>query len=318
MTRLDFAFTEHDTPAVRARIERDLTLVASAVRDADPHLVALALTGGFSRGEGTTRHGAPVNDYDLVAFRARAGGDATYARLHESLSREVGIEVDLLPVWTARVPRLGRKLFWLDLRLGGRVIEGDERVFSRIPPMRPADLPRIEVARLLGNRAAGLLLAVPGPDAKPDPLARDLQATKAALAAMDAHLLARGTYAATMRERLALTSGHEDHATFARAVDWKLAEASGEMGDAWWREARDALLRAVDATGARDAGDGVVESFYHALKARRFSLSPSHAVRLEAWRLLARAEFPEGVAFADATWPEVRARFFAARELTLQ
>ncbi|HWH09433.1 MAG TPA: hypothetical protein VNX21_09555, partial [Candidatus Thermoplasmatota archaeon] len=148
---LDFAFTERDEPKAREVIERDLRLVCDAVRKADPRLDALVLTGGFSRGEGTVRDGRPVNDYDLVAVRRAWGGDALYRELGHRLGREVGIEVDLLPVARARLPHVGRKLFWLDARLGGRVILGDPRALDRIPAFGPADLPRSEAARLLGN-----------------------------------------------------------------------------------------------------------------------------------------------------------------------
>ena len=310
---LDFPFTEQDVPKAREVIERDLRAVCDAVARADPRLDALVLTGGFSRGEGTVRDGRPVNDYDLVAIRRGAGGDALYRGLGHRLSRDVGIEVDLLPVARARLPHVGRKLFWLDARLGGRVIWGDADALRRLPAFAPADLPPLEPARLLGNRAAGLLLALPTPDDPQPPEQCDLQATKAALAAMDATLLARGRYAPRMRERLALLHGHPDHATFARAVAWKLAGAWEPLGAPWWREARDALLRAVDATRARHADDGLAEHAMHLLRARRPALHPSRAIRREAWDLLARSDYPAGPA---GGWD--KKDFFARRGRTLQ
>lgn len=310
---LEFAFTENDDAKAREVIERDLAAICDAVAAADPKLDALLLTGGFSRGEGTVRDGRPVNDYDLVAVRRAWGGDARYRELGHRLSRDVGIEVDLLPVARARLPHVGRKLFWLDARLGGRVIHGDADALRRIPAFDAGDLPRHEAARLLGNRAAGLLLALPTRDDPQPPEQCDLQATKAVLAAMDATLISRGQYAPRMRDRLRMLEEHPDHATFARAVDWKLAGAWRSLGAPWWREARDALLRAVDATRARDVADGFPERAVHALKAKRAAWNPSQAIRLEAWDLLARSGYPEG---PSGGWD--KAGFFARRARTLQ
>ena len=313
--RLDFPFTERDWPAERKRVERDLWHVATRVARADKHLDALVLTGGFSRGEGTVHDGEPVNDYDLVAFRHRPGGTAAYRALGHALTRDLGIEVDLLPVWRARVPRLAPKLFWLDLRLGGRVLLGDADALARVPEHDARDLPRAEVARLLGNRAAGLLLALPPRGATVDPAMRDLQATKAALAAMDASLIARGEYAARLRDRLAMARDHPDHELFARAVEWKLDATPRPMGDAWWTEARDALLRAVESTGARACGGSIVESGYHLLAAKRLRRAPSRDIRDEAWRRLASCE----VSPAPLDWTRAtKDDFFARRARTLQ
>ena len=313
--RLDFPFTARDAPEDRKRVERDLWHVATRVARSDPHLDALVLTGGFSRGEGTVHDGEPVNDYDLVAFRRRPGGARAYRALGHALTRELGIEVDLLPVWRARVPRLAPKLFWLDLRLGGRVLIGGARALARVPEYSARDLPLSEVARLLGNRAAGLLLALPAHGEPADPAMRDLQATKAALAAMDASLIARGAYGPRLRDRLDMTRDHLDHDLFKRAVEWKLDATPRSMGDAWWDETRDALLRAVASTGARGCDGSVLESAYHAAAARRLRRAPSQAIREEAWTRLAACE--DGVAPVDWT-RAAKDDFFARRARTLQ
>lgn len=308
---LDFAFTEKDEPKAREVIERDLALVCETVAKKDPKLRALVLTGGFSRGEGTVRDGRPVNDYDLVAVRGAPGGDAQYRALAHQLSQEVGIEVDVLPVASARLPFVGRKLFWLDAKLGARVIWGDADALRRLPDLRPERIPRMEAARLLGNRAAGLLLALPTSDDPQPPEQCDLQATKAALAAMDATLLSRGLYAPRMRERLRLLDAHPDRATFARAVEWKLSAAAPPLGAPWWRATRDALLRAVDATRARDVRDGPAEHLVAALRGV-VKPHPSRAIRHEAWDVLSRSDYPR----APEGWD--KKGFFARRARTLQ
>lgn len=297
----DFAFTARDTPEIRARIARDLDDIARSVNAADPALRALVLTGGFSRGEGTARAGKPVNDYDLVAVRALGRGGARYRRVASALTQRLGIEVDLLPVsegWWRRAPP---KLFWLDVKLGARVLAGDADVLDRLPAHDAADLPRIEIARLLANRAAGLLLALPD---TPGRLDADAQAAKAVIAALDATLLDEGRYAPTLRERLAATHSHADHKLFARAVAWKLDEGAPVA----WDEARAALLSAVDATNARAVRDGWAERAVHALRARRAAWQPSREVRHGAWALLARPQHAL----------EERIRLLSRRSRTLQ
>lgn len=329
--RLGFPFTEHDTPSARARIEADLVAIAQRAHAADGQLDGLVLTGGFSRGEGTLRDDRPVNDYDLIAIRSRPGGDAEYRALARDLHERIGLEVDLMPVWRARLPHVARKLFWLDARLGARVITGPEDLLSTLRAFHPAEVARPEIARLLGNRAAGLLLALPRPDETPDNAQRDLQATKAVLAAMDATLLHRGRYAARMRDRLALTRNHPDHSLFADAVAWKLSPHHA-LPRAWWERSRDALLRAVDTTRARQARDGLVEHALHAARAKRLRYSPSQAVRRAAWDLLAMSTWPRGpvdvraardvvgriAPRADPDWATLKTSFFAARQRTLQ
>ena len=331
LARLDFAFTERDAPAARERIADDLDAIARAVVAADPHLHALVLTGGFSRGEGTVRDGAPINDYDLVAVRSRPGGRALYRDLGHELTRRIGLEVDLMPVWRRRLRYVGPKLFWLDVGLGGRVIAGDPRALQELPPLVAKDLPRREAARLLGNRAAGLLLALPGPRAPPDPHLTALQGAKAVLAAMDATLLHKGLYAARLRERLALSAGHPHHATFAAAVDWKLKGADPASA-VTWEEAAAVLLDAVEETKARACADGLAEVLVHLLLTRRLAPNPSQRVRLAAWDLLAASRWPDGpdaetarrilrrLAPHDAgvTWSSLKEAFFDLRAKTLQ
>lgn len=329
---LSFAFTEHDTPALRRRIEGDLARIAQRAAGADPALVALVLTGAFSRGEGTARRDAPVNDYDLVAIRATPGGADVYETIAAQLTRELGIHVDLLPVLQRRLPFVGRKLFWLDLRLGGRVIAGDPRALDGLRAFPPGEISHAEIARLLGNRAAGMLLSIPARGEAPDPDQRDLQATKAVIAAMDAILLREGRYATTLRDRLAMTVDHPDHESFREAIAWKLSPGA-TLRAGWWEHARDVLLRAVEETQARAARDGIVEHALHALRARRLRPSPSQAVRRAAWDLLSLSTFPQGPAdlpgasaivrrlaaeHADQDWASLKRTFFQARARTLQ
>lgn len=324
---LAFPFTERDTPALRARIRSDLREIAERARRADPALHALLLTGGFSRGEGTAREEVPLNDYDLVAVRSRPGGRARYRRLGLELSRRVGLEVDLLPVWRARLPRVGAKLFWLDAKLGARTIWGDASALRELRPLQPGDLPPLEAARLLGNRAAGLLLALPGRADEPVDLhQRNLQSVKAILAAMDASLLTDGGYAPRLRDRLALSARYPGHPLYSAAVQWKLGGCREVLPDDIWHRAAQELLRAVERTGARAAPDGWPERLYHLATARRLAASPSRTIRETAWALLEGSRWPDGpdpalagrLLGSGGTWATLKTRFFERRARTLQ
>ncbi len=199
--KVDFPFTTRDTPEVRARIAQDVSHVARIVRQLDPRLIALALTGGFARGEGTVIDGEPVNDYDFVAIRSRPGGSALYRKIEERATRDIGLHVDVHPIASARLRRVDAKIFWYDTRQSGRVVWGDTNVLQRIPDHRPVDLPPEEALRLLANRAAGLLEVTGETGPKENGRKLHVQAAKALLAAQDARLVTSGHYHWSYRER---------------------------------------------------------------------------------------------------------------------
>lgn len=312
---LDFPFTEHDTPRLRARIQADLTHITHRIHAADPHAHTTILTGGFSRGEGTAIHHTPLNDYDLVIVRTRPGGNHHYHQLSQQLTQELNIEVDLHPIWRHRLPHVGRKLFWLDLRHGGRVLTGDPNTPHTIPPIH--HLPPTEIARLLGNRAAGMLLSIPTHNEPPNPHQRDLQATKAILAAMDATLLTQGHYAPHMRQRLQLTTHHPHHTHYQTAVNWKL-QPHHNLPTNYWQHARDTLLHAVQHTNAHHTHDTPTEHATHLLRARRLRANPSQTIRQRAWQILQRSTWPHGPEGDEANWTTIKREFFDARAKTLQ
>lgn len=190
------AYTIRDSPAVVARIRRDLSLIESVVRGSDPALRSLVLTGGFARGEGSVLDGVPQNDYDLVALRGLGRPRVPYARLRAELEARIGLHVDLAPVAAWRLYWVGPTIFWYETALRGRVIWGED-LLPRIPIRTPAAIDPYEGLRLLVNRAAGLLLVQQSSDAH----AQRLQAAKALLAAVDVHLLVSGDFAPSQSER---------------------------------------------------------------------------------------------------------------------
>lgn len=308
-------FTSLDTPAVVERIQHDLAEVVAAVREADPGLRSLILTGGFARGEGTVLDGVPQNDYDFVAVRGLARPREPYAAIAERLSRLLGLHVDLAAVPAWRLRHAPASIFWYETALRGRVLWG-EPLLARIPIRDSADLDRLEGLRLLGNRAAGLLLATEGKDG----YAIRLQAAKALLAAFDVHMLAAGEFLPSQGERWRrfqdlLAAGRAPPALLMHAplLAWAFrfkteppAAGQRDPEDAW-RGARRVLLQAVPVAvkhaglselGTHGRADSLLDRLTYVLRVlsspdaaqaaqvRRFLLNPTGRVRVATLRLL--------------------------------
>lgn len=242
-----------------ARVEADLGRIVEASRRADPALQAVVLTGGFARGEGALLRGRPLNDYDLLAVRGAARAARwprpPYGELRARLEAGLGVHVDLQPVWAPRLRLVPPTVFWYETALRGHVLWGRAGL-GAIPVREPAAIERAEGLRLVANRAAGLLLALPSRS----PRARMLQASKALLAVLDAHLLALGRFAPSQRERWVLfrdleAAGRapEPLARRRRWLAWALRYKLDPAGAARprardaWTEASAALLEAVPA-----------------------------------------------------------------------
>lgn len=297
----------HDDPELRRRIQGDLDAITAVVRDGDPHLKALVLTGGFARGEGTAIDGQPQNDYDLVAVRD-LGRSRPYTELAQEAADRTGLHVDLAPVWQGRLPWLPPSIFWYETAARGRVLWGDAAVLRRVGIRDARNIAPREGVRLLANRAAGLLLYR---DASPRE--KRIQACKALLAALDVHLLARGDYRPTHRERWlayherrnsgdrpATVEKHRDALAWAYRFKTWPADAPPRDADTLWEAAADAVLDAIPAA-LRHAGlpdvaaagrlDTWPERVYYWLRApsihaRRWVLHPSSRVRVGTLQLL--------------------------------
>jgi hypothetical protein len=300
------AYTVADTPDVVARIDSDLAIVQGLVRNGDPRLRALVLTGGFARGEGGVRDGRPQNDYDFVAVRGLGRPRVPYATMAAELERRLGLHIDLAPVAAWRLPLVARSIFWYETARRGRVLWG-EPVLDRIPVQRADQLDPREGLRLLVNRAAGLLLVTPSADAH----AHRIQAAKGLLAALDAHLLARSLFAPSQVERWTFAASVLRHVPLRRQADWyrwafhfKVDPGTAEAVDARqaWLAARSAILAAVPVA-LRHAGlndladyersDGLADHLVFAARAgnvpARPRLNPTGKVRIATLRLLEAA-----------------------------
>ncbi|MEA3137785.1 MAG: hypothetical protein QOC71_2066 [Thermoplasmata archaeon] len=309
------AYTVDDNPANLARIEGDLARVLEVVRQGDPGLRSLVLTGGFARGVGAMMGGAPQNDYDFVAFRGLRRPRVPYAAMAGHLEDELGLHIDLAPVAAARIPLLASSIFWYETALRGRVLWGED-LLARIHARSPDDLDPAEGLRLLVNRAAGLLLVTARPiDEAGAPHAYRIQASKGLLAALDAHLLALGHFAPSQTERWqavqALLGTGLLPAELERGFAWsewafrfKVDPSNAPPRDAReaWAAARLAILAAVPAA-LRHAGLPDLDSYarrdrlldravyWHRSagipQARRLAAHPTGQVRVATLRLLA-------------------------------
>lgn len=296
-------YTVDDTPATVARIEADLDAVRRAVRAADPWLRSLVLTGGFARGEGAMAGGKPQNDYDFVALRSPGPTRTPYRDVASGLERQLGLHIDLAPVQAWRLPFVARSIFWYETARRGRVVWGED-LLHRIRVQSALDLDPREGLRLLANRAAGLLLVTPSSD----PHAHRIQAAKGLLAALDAHLLARGLFAPSQTERMRFAEPVLRHAPLRRLRDWvewayrfKVAPDRAEARDPRraWQAARRAILDSVPVAlhharlpdlDAEARRDGLADHAVYALRAAQVPaplvLNPTGRVRAGTLRLL--------------------------------
>lgn len=290
------------------RIDDDLAEVVAAVREADPHLRSLVLTGGFARGEGMVLDGVPQNDYDFVAVRGLGRPREPYAAVRRRLEAKLGLHVDLAAVPAWRLRWAPASVFWYETALRGRVLWGED-LLPRIPVRDVADIDRREGMRLLVNRAAGLLLVTDSLDAD----AVRIQAAKALLAAFDSHLLAGGHFAPSQLERWRkfqhlLAAGRAplvlqaEAPLLAWAIRYKTDPSSVAERDAHdlWCAARRVVLEAMPnalrhaGSTLRDYGrsDSFVDRVVYGLRvhratgARRFLLHPTGQVRVATLRLL--------------------------------
>lgn len=258
------------TPAAEARVRKDLERIISVVRQhvPDRRLRALALVGGFGRGEGgmlvpADGRPAPFNDYDLVIVADGPFNETPLRAAAPALARELGVDfVDFGVVQAGALSTAPPTIFWYEVREGHRVLHGPENALAALPRVDPARLPLEEATRLLVNRGLALLWArlhlddalAPAPPLTPERRRFTVNAIhKAVLAAGDAALIRAAAYHLSYRERARRLGGvplpfaGDDAARFlaahAAATRFKLhPEVGGEPVEelaAWWERIRD-------------------------------------------------------------------------------
>src|SRR5262245_55850729 len=150
--------------AVRAVVERALGFLHDRLGS---RLVAVVLTGSFSRGEGTV---VPVNDHqrvlgdvEFLVVLPHRRDERALRPLFARWSREAGaalgalddlvVDLEFGPVDEAYFRHKARpSIFVHDLRTHGRVLWGPRDLLERIPPFPPAAIPREDALHLLFNR----------------------------------------------------------------------------------------------------------------------------------------------------------------------
>ena len=150
--------------AVRAVLERALGFLHDRLGS---RLVAVVLTGSFSRGEGTVMpvngHQRVLGDVEFLVVLPHRRDERALRPLFARWSREAGaalgapddlvVDLEFGPVDEAYFRHKARpSIFVHDLRRHGRVLWGPRDLLERIPSFPPAAIPREDALHLLFNR----------------------------------------------------------------------------------------------------------------------------------------------------------------------
>ncbi|MBX7187505.1 MAG: hypothetical protein K1Y01_20340 [Vicinamibacteria bacterium] len=179
------------------------------------NLKALVLAGGYGRGEGGIRVGEdgerPANNLDLLLFtvglRASARAQLTAKVNHalDTLRRRSGMGFDFSAVDARRVERDRVRVLWYDVRHGHKLLAGDPEFLPGLKRFTAENIDRTEMADLVINRGALLVLndiiLANGPLT---PVRREAVLTHTAKAVIgygDAFLFTRGAYHWSYAER---------------------------------------------------------------------------------------------------------------------
>jgi hypothetical protein len=230
-------FTIYENSRVEERINHDLCIMKEMILNRIQGIAALILVGGFGRGEGTIRfiNGEPYpqNDYDVVLVIKERIDAAFLKSLAGEIASKVGIwHVDLLPISLRKLSRLPLSMFNYDLKYGGHVFYGDQKILEAIPEMKADDMPIIEAKVLLFNRQLSLLECVYGgfPKREPQGSEQDFllaQCFRVLHACCDTALISQRKYATSYRDKWKNYQSIADdtlseYGLIKAAVDYKL------------------------------------------------------------------------------------------------
>jgi len=272
-------YTAVPSPALEAELERALAGIAAEIDALNlPKLRAVALGGGYGRGEGGVRHTERgdrlYNDLDFFVFASGADGaaarriDRALERVSEQWERRLGVAVDFGPVKNLEaLKKVTGTLMYQELLRGWKSVWGEADWTQFLAALPPERLPFSEAARLLLNRGMGLLFAgdcLRKGSEDADFIVRNMN--KALLGCGDALLLASGRYRWRGAERVAAFAGYvqkeglpAEYARFyEKAARWKLEPVpvlSAHPAEQWG-ECRGFFLDAVcQAAGVPEGSD---------------------------------------------------------------
>lgn len=211
-------YTVHADKHIDQVINDHLSIISQEVESLmGSHLIAVILTGGFGRGEGSVKvdndgNVRIINDYDVeVVFRERWGRFPSKLFIHvlfegkiNRLAQDLADRFDIKQIdltlcsensyARAHTPRLSD----FDLRYGNKLLYGTVNPVHMMPEYRPEDIPVFEGTWLLRNRGIGLLLAsfyLNGDYVKADKLEYFyIEIIKSILAMGDALFISAGKY----------------------------------------------------------------------------------------------------------------------------
>src|SRR4051812_46612106 len=165
-------FTLDGNNALEQHLDSICAKITGAIRGLIPRrrLQALALGGGYGRGEGgvlrTPQGDRPYNDLEFYVFVRgnRHLNDRRFGRalhvLGEILTKQAGIEVEFKIASLTELARAPVSMYSYDLLAGHRLLFGEAGVFGSCAHHLQAEkIPLAEATRLMMNRCSGLLFA---------------------------------------------------------------------------------------------------------------------------------------------------------------
>lgn len=147
-----------------SKVDHDMHAIVKAVREtiSDEKLLAVILTGGYGRGEGTAYLSegkeVPFNDYDMIVVAKKSHQhQAQIPKLEENLSLRLGLPVDLYLHSPRSLKNSEFSLMNTEIKYGHKVVYGDQKILNLMPKFSLQKIPLEEGSRLLMNRGKLLL-----------------------------------------------------------------------------------------------------------------------------------------------------------------
>jgi len=264
---LRLIYTIHTDPRVDSTISLHIDEARRGLLAQVDDALAIVLHGGFARGEGSVKIESnritPLGDYDFLIVTRYLHRAASAVGM-DDVAKRLGIDhIDVEKLWWALLPFAGKRIFWYDLKFGGRVIFGDEKVLRLIPIKSSKEIDLQEGIGLMFNRLEGMLRRF-DPEflsTRPSKSEKErlvLEPIKGILACGDSLLVLRHMYHYSYQHRLStLKAIHKDRDLssvspglvddFEKATCFKLSPHFDEYQDPLelWFVARKHLLNTI-------------------------------------------------------------------------